>query len=229
MLFRLLLAMAAGGVVGYGRSRKGRSAGFRTYMLISVGSALTVLLAVYDYEMLTTAWADIVDVVGFKFDASRYASQVMSGIGFLGAGTILATSHQQVRGLTTATGMFAAVGMGMAAGAGFYECVIVVLLLIVVGLEALYPVETGFKRRLRNITLYVEFGRIEDLERILDVVREREAQIYEIDVERTKREKEKLPGAILVLRLARHRASHSEMLSSIAELDCVNSIRELIS
>ena len=106
---RLLLAVLTGGLVGYGRSKRDRAAGFRTYILISLGAAMSVSLTLYDYEMLHGPWADVVARVGSKFDASRLASQAVTGIGFLGAGIIITASHQQVKGLTTATGMFATV------------------------------------------------------------------------------------------------------------------------
>ena len=157
MLLRLLLAMLSGGAVGYGRSRKARAAGLRTYMLISIGTAMAVLLTLYQYQMLTGPWAEVVARVGMKFDAARLASQVITGIGFLGAGIIIKIAHQQVKGLTTATGLFATVIMGIAAGAGLYECVIVALVLIVLVLNVMSPLEIAFKRRLRNITLNVEF------------------------------------------------------------------------
>ena len=79
---RLLLAMAGGGVVGYGRSKQARSAGFRTYILISIGAAMAVLLTLYMYDMLGGAWASVTEEVGMKFDASRMASSVITGIGF---------------------------------------------------------------------------------------------------------------------------------------------------
>ena len=75
-LVRLLLAMLSGGVVGYGRSKKARAAGFRTYMLISIGAAMAVLLMLFQYEMLKGPWATVCDEVGMKFDASRMASSV---------------------------------------------------------------------------------------------------------------------------------------------------------
>ena len=102
ILVRLLLAMACGGVIGYGRSRKKQNAGLRTYMLTAIGACMSVLLTLYEYEMMTSQWAPIVAEVGMKFDASRYSAQVISGIGFLAAGTILSSGHQQVTGLTTA-------------------------------------------------------------------------------------------------------------------------------
>jgi len=139
--FRLLLAMAAGGVIGYGRSQRARAAGFRTYMLVSIGAAMSVLLALYQYQMLTTSWADVVDEVGLKYDASRLASQAITGIGFLGAGIIIKAAHQQVNGLTAATGLFATVCLGVAAGAGFYECVVAAVILIVLVLNLMTPME----------------------------------------------------------------------------------------
>lgn len=113
---RLALALAVGGIIGYGRSKKQRSAGLRTYMLTTVGAALTILIAMYEYEMLSTKWSDVVDLVGLKYDGSRYSAQVITGVGFLAAGTIIGTAHQQVSGLTTAIGLFASACLGIAAG-----------------------------------------------------------------------------------------------------------------
>lgn len=164
-----------------------------------------------------------------KFDAARLASQVITGIGFLGAGIIIKIAHQQVKGLTTATGLFATVIMGIAAGAGFYECVIVALVLIVLVLNVMSPLEIAFKRRLRNITLNVEFRSVEDIERITRVIEAQEAKVYDIDVAHTEPKGDKYPSAIFILQLGRKNHSHSCMLSSVAELDCVHSVQELIS
>ena len=226
---RLALAMACGGVVGFGRSRQKQNAGLRTYMLTACGAALAVLLACYEYEMMNGQWAPIVEAVGMKFDASRYAAQVVSGIGFLAAGTILSSGHQQVTGLTTAAGLFTSVCMGMAAGAGMYACVLCVLFILIVVLDVMYPLESAFKRRLRNMTIYVEFASIEDLDEITDVIHKANATIYDIDVERTKREGNKYPSAVIVLQMGRDNASHSGMLSTVAEIPCVHTIHELIA
>ena len=112
VILRLALAMAAGGVLGYGRSRKNRAAGFRTYMLTSTGAALASLLGCFEYVMLKNGWNDVVSRVGMKYDGSRYAAAVIGGVGFIAAGTILSTAHQQVSGLSTAIGLFAAAGIG---------------------------------------------------------------------------------------------------------------------
>lgn len=229
ILFRLALALLCGGAVGFGRSQKQQNAGLRTYMLTAAGACLAVLLTCYEYEMMTGQWAPMVEVVGMKFDASRYAAQVISGIGFLAAGTILSSGHQQVTGLTTAAGLFTSVCMGMAAGIGMYSCVFFVLVILIVVLDFMYPLEGAFKRRFRNMTIYVEFASIEDLDDITNLIRSEKATIYDIDVERTKRDGSKYPAAVIVLQMGRSNASHSGMLSTVAELPCVHSIHELIA
>lgn len=229
VLLRLLLAMLSGGVVGFGRSKKARAAGLRTYMLISMGAAMAVVLTLFQYEMLIGPWSAVVEEVGLKFDASRIASSVISGIGFLGAGIIVKVAHQQVNGLTTSTGLFATMVMGLASGAGFYECVIVAMVLIVLVLNVMSPLEFAFKRRLRNITLNVEFNSVENIADITRAIEAEGARVYDIDVERTERKEEKYPSAIFILQLSRDNHSHSGMLSSVAELACVHSVQELIS
>ena len=229
VLLRLTLAMLCGGVIGYGRTKKRRTAGFRTYMLTAIGAALAVILALYQYELLNSIWADTVAEVGLKFDASRYASGVIGGIGFLSAGSIIASKHQQVSGLTTATGLFSSVAMGLAAGAGYFECVIVSLLLILFALEVMEPMEMLYKRRKRNITLAVSFESMENIDEITDVIRSKHAVIHEIDIERTEKEGDDYPAAIFSLKMDKVQKSHSEMLASVAELPCVYSIEELIS
>ena len=227
-LLRLLLALTCGTVIGYGRSSMQRTAGMRTYVLVCVGGCMSVLITLYDLQMLQTIWAPTVAEVGQKFDASRLASQALTGIGFLGAAVIIKAAHQQVTGLTTATGLFAMVCMGVAAGAGFYELVILAALIVVLILNKAAPLEAAYKRRLRNITLNVEFGDVQDIDVISEAIKAQHAEIYEVDVERSERSGDKWPSAIFILQLSRENHSHSGMLSSIAELSCVRSVQELI-
>ena len=228
-LLRLTVAVICGGVIGYGRSKRERSAGLRTYILVCVGGALTMLLTTYQFEMLQGPWKEIVSEVGQKFDALRIGAQTITGIGFLGAGIIIKGLHQQVNGLTTATGLFVAVGIGLAAGTGFYELAIISTLLVVLVLNVLSPMEGSFKRRLRNMTLNVEFHNVEDINTIVEAIEKREAKVYEIDVERSKPSGKKKPSAIFILQMSKKDHSHSGMLSSIAELPCVYSVQELVS
>ncbi len=228
MLLRLVLALLAGGVVGYGRSKNNRPAGLRTYMIISVGAAMSVLITLFHYQMLMGPWNELYQEIG-KFDGARLAAQVVTGIGFLGAGIIIKAAHQQVKGLTTATGLFATVCMGLACGAGFYEIVLMTLVMIVLVLNVMTPLEVAFKRRLRNITLNVEFNSVEDIDTITEVMRFLDAQIFDIDIERTKVKDTKYPSAIFILKLSKENHSHSGMLTSLAELPCVRSVQELVS
>ncbi|MBR5366193.1 MAG: MgtC/SapB family protein [Clostridia bacterium] len=228
-VLRLLLAMIGGGLVGYGRSKKQRAAGLRTYTLICIGSALSVMISLYLYEMLHGPWLATVEAVGEKFDASRIAAQTISGIGFLGAGIIFKVAHGQVSGLTTATGLFAVVCIGIAAGAGFYECVILAIIIVILVLNVMSPLESRFKRTVRNINLYVEFASVDDIGTIADRIRDMDAQIFEIDIERTERTENLFPSAVFNLKLSKENHSHSAMLSSVAEMPCVHSVQELIS
>ena len=225
VVLRLLLAMLCGGVIGFGRSRKNCAAGLRTYILISLGAALCVLITLYEYRMLHSVWAADTAAAGEKFDASRLAAQAITGIGFLGAGTILKSAHQQVSGLTTATGLLATVCMSLASGAGFYECVILALLMIELVLNVMTPLESRFKRRLRNITLSVEMDTVENVDAVSAAIEEARATIHEVDVESVTEP----VSAIFILQMDRSNSSHSAMLSSVAELDCVRSVQELIS
>ena len=228
VVLRLLLAALAGGVIGFGRSRRHMKAGLRTYILTSIGAALTILISLYEYEMFTTQWAWVTELQELKFDASRFAAQVINGIGFLAAGSIVAAAHNQMSGLTTASGLFASVCMGIAAGAGFYECVLMALVVIFLALEVMFPLEFQFKRRIRNITLYVEFGVLEDINTISETIEAQNATIFNMDLERTGNDGQGA-SAVFTLKLSHANTSHSEMLSAVAELSCVSSIQELIA
>ena len=101
VLLRLTVAMLFGGFIGLERERKRRPAGFRTYMLVCLGAALTMLLSQYESYMVTHAWHETAMEIGLRTDVSRFGAQVINGIGFLGAGTIIVTGKQEVKGLTT--------------------------------------------------------------------------------------------------------------------------------
>ena len=155
VLLRLTLSMFFGGAMGMEGTRKGRAAGLRTYMLVCLGSALTVLLGQYEVEMMQSVWipAGLEDPA--KIDVTRFSAQVINGIGFLGAGTILVTQRQQVKGVTTAAGLWVSACVGLAVGAGFYECVVLAFLLVLVVVKLLPGVEDLIIENLRNMNLFV--------------------------------------------------------------------------
>ena len=106
---RILAAVFFGGILGIERGMKNRPAGLRTYMLVCIGSCVVMLVNQYIYQVYHTG------------DPVRMGAQVISGIGFLGAGTIVVTPHNQIRGLTTAAGLWAVACVGLALGLGLYE------------------------------------------------------------------------------------------------------------
>jgi putative Mg2+ transporter-C (MgtC) family protein len=130
LLGRLALAAALGAVVGFEREVRERQAGLRTHMLVSLGSALFTIISAY-------AWADFTfgHGSGLTYDPTRIAAQIVTGVGFLGAGAIL---HQglSVRGLTTAASLWIVAAVGMAAGAGYWEAALIATALV---LFALWP------------------------------------------------------------------------------------------
>ena len=130
VILRLMLAVLLSGLVGLEREAKGRAAGLRTHMLVCTGSCLMTLTGVYLMDLYPSA----------KIDPTRIAAQVVSGIGFLGAGTII-QFHDSVRGLTTAASVWAAAGIGLAVGAGFYLGAVAATGLVLVVLLMLHKLE----------------------------------------------------------------------------------------
>ena len=177
ILLRLTLAMLFGGLIGLERERKRRPAGFRTYMLVCLGAALTMLLSQYEYYMITNDWAALAGEIGIRTDVSRFGAQVINGIGFLGAGTIIVTGRQEVKGLTTAAGLWASACMGLAIGAGFYECVLLGFLLIFLAIRLLPYVENSIIENARNMNIYVEFQSLDDVGAIINRINEHTARM----------------------------------------------------
>lgn len=226
MLTRLSLSILFGGLIGLDRQRKHRPAGFRTHMLVCMGAALTMLLSQYEHNMLQTLWAEQASLVGAKVDVARFGAQVINGIGFLGAGTIIVTSRQKVKGLTTAAGLWAAACMGLAIGAGFYECVLLAFVLIFIAVRTLPFVEDSLLKKARNMNIYVEFRSIGDISPILGRIKSYNVHIYEVELQREGLDKRENPCAIFSIRL-NESVSHTRILASISELDTVYNIEEI--
>lgn len=145
-LFRLLLACILGGLIGYERESMNRPAGFRTHILVCMGSALVMLTS--EYIFMTYKGTT-------NIDPARLGAQVVSGIGFLGAGTII-REGANVKGLTTAASLWAVSCVGIAAGIGFYGGAVVAALVIYLTLIALKKFEDNLTRRKHLNILYVK-------------------------------------------------------------------------
>ena len=145
ILIRLVLALVVGGVIGLERGRQGRAAGMRTHILVCIGSAMTAMIGFYTNSVL-----------GLDTDPLRISAQVISGIGFLGVGTILIKGRFQITGLTTAAGLWATAAIGLALGAGFYEGALIAFAISILTVTFLHKFETKLNRRLTRFGIYVE-------------------------------------------------------------------------
>ncbi len=221
VLLRLLTATVCGGVIGIERGKKNRPAGFRTYILVCVGAALTMILSAYLANM-EAVWG----IVSGKTDVSRFGAQVINGIGFLGAGTIIVTGRQQVKGMTTAAGLWASACMGLAIGAGFYEGALIGCLLIIITIVFFTRIESFILSRSRNINLFVEFEDMDDLSKIVEKIREKNVRIFDIEITKAKHSETKYPNAIFSLQLPK-RLPHATIVTEIAYVEAVRAIEEL--
>jgi putative Mg2+ transporter-C (MgtC) family protein len=129
-IIRLFVASLLGTIIGLDREYRQKSAGFRTHFLVSMGSALFMIISQYGFDHFASIAGDV------RLDPSRVAAQVVSGIGFIGAGTII-IQRQFIKGLTTAAGLWATAGIGMACGAGMYWVALAATLLALIALELL--------------------------------------------------------------------------------------------
>lgn len=226
MMLRIILAMLVGGIIGFEREKKGRPAGFRTYMMVALGATLTVILSQYLDFMLNHRWATISDSIGIKTDLSRFGAQVINGVGFLGAGTIIVTGRQEVKGLTTAAGLWASACMGIAIGAGFYECMVIGTLLIVISMKMLPLIETVVMRHARNMNIYVGMDSMENLGNVVGYLKNADIKLYDVEIDKEQNENLSHVNALLSIRLPR-RLQHTEVLAKIATLNGIIIIEEV--
>ena len=145
---RIFLAMVVGGLIGIERGKQGRAAGMRTHILVCLGAALTVMIGIYARETLGIVTSDPL----------RIAAQVVSGIGFLGVGTILIKGRFQITGLTTAAGVWATATIGLALGIGFYEGAILVFAATFLTVTLLHKLEYKLGKQQRRFGIYVEIN-----------------------------------------------------------------------
>ena len=145
---RLLLAACLGAIIGLERERKDWVAGLRTHMMVCLGSCLTIIVSAYGFN-------DVLGKPGIALDPSRIAAQVISGIGFIGAGTILFLRQGTIRGLTTASGLWTVAAIGLATGGGMYFAASITTILAVIILFLLQPVEKRFSNRFKRKSVRV--------------------------------------------------------------------------
>ena len=187
---RLLLSVLCGGLIGIEREFKRRSAGFRTHILICLGAAMTTLTSEFLFLNMH-----------YYLDISRIGAGVVSGIGFIGAGTIIVTRNQRVKGLTTAAGLWTAAIVGLAFGGGFYEGGIAATLLILLAELVFSRWEYLMLGRAPIINLYLEYRDKSCLETVLQELKSRGIKVMNLEITRTDEEKNYASCALFMLQL----------------------------
>lgn len=170
VVLRLLMAVVFGGVIGMERGGRGQPAGLRTHILVCMGSCLAMLSNLYLMGVYPGT------------DPSRFGAQVISGIGFLGVGTIIVTGMYRVRGLTTAAGLWASACMGIAVGAGFYEGAVIAFVTIILAMTLLHRLERAMFSKGGMMLIYAELPALSDLRSLSRYLKENGVRILSADI-----------------------------------------------
>ena len=211
---RIFAAVIIGGLLGLERGMKNRAAGLRTYMLVCVGACVIMLTNQYIYQTYGSG------------DPVRMGAQVVSGIGFLGAGTIIVTRRSQIKGLTTAAGLWASAGVGLALGIGFYEAAVTGAVAIFIIMTLLQKMDDRMHRKNRVLEVYLELSKDQSLG---DFLRQRREQ--DIDISNVQREldseSEDGSRAYVALMKTKKRSSHVDIMEKLQTMQGVVYIEEL--
>lgn len=207
-LIRLTLAFVLAGVVGFEREKKGHAAGLRTHILVCMGAALTTLTGLFCAEVLD-----------FSSDPMRIGAQVVSGIGFIGAGTIMVTRGTHVRGLTTAAGLWSTAAIGLALGAGFYEGAIICTLFISIVISRLKGLDRILNRKRKYIEIYVEVKGTKNVNTVIDAINSARITVNEVDISPARSSNSENVGVSIVVFAGKRR--EEELTEIIRALDNV--------
>ena len=213
VVLRIFAAVLIGGILGMERGMKNRPAGLRTYMLVCVGACVIMLTNQFIFQSAGTG------------DPVRMGAQVVSGIGFLGAGTIIVTRRNQIKGLTTAAGLWSAAGVGLALGIGFYEAAIAGTLAVFVVMTLLQKLDNKLHRRSKQLEAYIELSSI-SLGDFLRTMREENVEVSDVQREYGEEESDGVRAYIATLK-GKKRLSHTELMEKILAIPGVEFVEEL--
>ena len=214
VLIRLFLAFLVGGIIGAERGKQGRAAGMRTHILVCIGAALTAMIGIYGAEVL-----------GFTSDPMRIAAQVISGIGFIGVGTILIKGGTQVTGLTTAAGLWAVGAVGLALGVGFYEGALIAFLLFILTVSILQRIENRLYSKPSHDFLYIEIASDTAVSETLSLLRTT-YQATELNVTPPRSGKEGNVGIEGIVPIEKLHLTMDEVVSALQQEDTIVFILE---
>ena len=203
---RIAVAVVLGGIIGLERGLKNRPAGLRTYMLVCVGACLIMVTNQYIYQAFGTG------------DPVRMGAQVVSGVGFLGAGTIVVTKRNQIKGLTTAAGLWAAAAVGLSVGIGLYEAAVIGGAVVFVVLSLIHSWDNKMRQNSKMVEIYVELTRAINLGDFLRRIRELDLEIESIQTEQESAVEEGKRSYIIMLKAKRKR-NHEILFQSIRDIE----------
>ena len=206
VVVKITLALICGGVLGIERGRKKRPAGFRTYMLVCLGATLVMMTNEHLFKMTGTG------------DVARLGAQVISGIGFLGAGTIITTGGNRVKGLTTAAGLWAAACIGLAIGSGYYEGAIFGTLAIILIMVVFHRWDKRFARSTKLMILYIEFAKMSSIRNLVMFAKENDIRVEDVEVESAKGVTDAKVVAVVTLGLPM-KENHEEVIEKICAVE----------
>lgn len=212
---RMLLAMVCGGLIGVEREYKRRSAGFRTHILVCLGAAMTTMTSQY-----------LSLYMNYFTDMGRLGAQVVAGIGFIGAGTIIVTRGKRVKGLTTAAGLWTAAIIGLALGFGFYEGAIIATAAVLLAELVFARWEYRLMNAAPEINLYMEYTDGQCLEKVLRLYREKDVKVLDMEITRAAGSERYNACAIFSLRLSK-KIRTEDLLIEVKAAEGVVAVEEL--
>lgn len=215
VMIRMLLAVVCGGAIGIERSRKRRPAGFRTHILICLGAAMTTMTSQYLYLVLH-----------LYTDVGRLGAQVVAGIGFIGAGTIIVTRNRRVKGLTTAAGLWVAAIVGLCCGAGYYEGAVLATALILMAELLFSKLEYKIMGNAQQVSLLIVYDDTSSLNEVIKYIHDFDVKILDMEIHKGGEEGEKHPCAKCTLQMHR-KIKANDLLHDLSRINGIFTVEEL--
>lgn len=212
IFFRLIIAMIMGAIIGYERATKKSTAGLRTFSIVCVAAALTMIINEH-----------LVDIYG-SGDPSRLAAQVISGIGFLGMGSIILTSRNQIRGLTTAATLWATAILGIAIGAGMIVTSFIAFVIMMFIIIMLSSISKRLEQYNQKITIYLEVDKNAGLQQIIEALNAEGFEVMQLE----KHKASSVGDLIIQLDLdLKGKYLHSDIIYRLGQLESILYIEEV--
>lgn len=210
-VLKMFCAVLCGGAIGIERESKRRTAGFRTHILVCLGSAMTTMISHYLFRYLH-----------LDADVTRLGASVVAGIGFIGAGTIIVTKRRQIKGLTTAAGLWTCAIIGLSIGAGYYEAAVLATVLILLAEIFFVRFEYWVLDNARNVNIYVEYAGNEYLDALILALKTYRVVILDLEITKSGANS----CAIFQLQLPKN-LSHDKIMTIISATEGIISVEEL--